>query len=142
MRERLEKYCYTKKDFILDWYSGQGAGGQHRNRHKNCLRLTHIPSGLTVSATEHRERSANQKLAFQRLKPLLANWIEEQIRKESSHTPQDTNEVVRTYNVVDNRVTDHSSGLKTDWKGIDKSLADHIEARLQSGSSDKESGRT
>ena len=40
----------TKKDFKLDWFSGSGAGGQHRNKHQNCLRLTHIPSGITVTS--------------------------------------------------------------------------------------------
>jgi protein subunit release factor A len=71
MRERIEQYCYTRKDFTLDWYSGSGAGGQHRNKHQNCLRLTHIPSGITVTAADGRDRPANLRRAFDRLRPKL-----------------------------------------------------------------------
>jgi len=31
-------------DFKVEWYSGTGAGGQHRNKHQNSVRLTHIPN--------------------------------------------------------------------------------------------------
>lgn len=37
-------------DFQLEWYSGSGAGGQHRNKHMNSARLRHIPTGLIVTA--------------------------------------------------------------------------------------------
>lgn len=57
----------TKKDFVFDWFSGTGAGGQHRNKHKNCLRLLHPASGVRVVAQEHRSRTANRKLAMERL---------------------------------------------------------------------------
>ena len=40
-------FSITKKDFKIDYFSGTGAGGQHRNRHKNCIRLTHIESNVT-----------------------------------------------------------------------------------------------
>lgn len=37
-------------DFHLEWYSGSGAGGQHRNKHMNSARLRHGPTGLVVTA--------------------------------------------------------------------------------------------
>jgi len=41
----------TKKDFKIDWYSRSGAGGQHRNKHQNCCRITHLATGLCEKGT-------------------------------------------------------------------------------------------
>lgn len=60
-------FSVTRKDFKLDWFSGKGGGGQHRNKHQNCLRLTHIESGATATGQSNKERPANQKEALQNL---------------------------------------------------------------------------
>jgi hypothetical protein len=54
-------------DFILETFSGSGAGGQNRNRKQKCVRLKHPASGVTVIATEERSLEQNKKCAFQRL---------------------------------------------------------------------------
>ncbi len=51
----------------IDYFSGSGKGGQHRNRHYNCVRIHHPLSNITVVATEHRSQHKNKKLALQRL---------------------------------------------------------------------------
>lgn len=137
-RERLDEFSYTKKDFRFDWYSGQGSGGQHRNKHQNCLRLTHLPSGITVQSADYKSRNDNIKMAFVRLRPLLEAWIKSQLG-ETEYPRSD--ELVRTYHAVDNRVTDHSSGLDTAWSNIDKDFADHILERARAGSTGKKTGR-
>ena len=60
-------FSVTKKDFIIDWYSGSGAGGQHRNKHQNCCRLKHSDSGIIITAQDSRSRKQNLTLAFNRL---------------------------------------------------------------------------
>lgn len=60
-------FSITKKDFKIDYFSGTGAGGQHRNKHQNCVRLTHIESGIMVVGQNHRTRDQNLKDAFLRL---------------------------------------------------------------------------
>ena len=57
----------TKKDLDITWYSGSGAGGQHRNKHPNCCRIHHKDSGTLVTAGEQRSRDQNLKKAFNRL---------------------------------------------------------------------------
>lgn len=52
---------------IIDYYSGTGKGGQNRNRHYNCVRIRHLPSGIIVVATEHRSQHKNRELAMARL---------------------------------------------------------------------------
>lgn len=51
-------------DFRIEWYSGTGNGGQYRNKHQNCCRLIHIPTGL-IQTANGRERLANERDAFE-----------------------------------------------------------------------------
>jgi protein subunit release factor B len=44
-----------------------GPGGQHRNRNETGVRLRHLPTGITVIATESRSRARNRKTAWRRL---------------------------------------------------------------------------
>lgn len=48
----------SDNDFRVEWFSGSGAGGQHRNKHANSCRVYHIPTGL-VEARQGRERVTN-----------------------------------------------------------------------------------
>lgn len=52
----MKELHLTKKDFKLEWFSGTGAGGQYRNKHQNCCRITHIESGLTCTGQTQRDR--------------------------------------------------------------------------------------
>ena len=67
----------TKKDFEITFFSGKGAGGQHRNKHQNCVRIHHVESGVTVTGTEQKSRMQNQKTAFRRLanNPKFLTWL-------------------------------------------------------------------
>ena len=60
-------FSITKKDFDIQFFSGTGAGGQHRNKHQNCVRLHHRDSGVTVTGQSNKSRIANQKEAFENL---------------------------------------------------------------------------
>ncbi|HNR88939.1 MAG TPA: peptide chain release factor-like protein [Spirochaetota bacterium] len=51
----------------VDYYSGTGKGGQNRNRHYNCVRLRHRPTGIIALGTEERSQRKNFALALQRL---------------------------------------------------------------------------
>lgn len=139
-RTPIPEFCYTRKDFVLDWYSGSGAGGQHRNKHQNCLRLTHIASGITVTAADGRERPANLRRAFERLRPKLEAWVRAQIGET---TYPRSHEVVRTYHEADNRVTDHASGAQIAWSELEsaKRFGYLIESRARVGATGKQSGR-
>lgn len=120
----------TKKDFKLDWFSGTGAGGQHRNKHMNCLRLTHIESGITVTAQTERDRPSNQRQAMERIAPLIVAYYHPEVQKARFNAT----ETIRTYHQPDNRVKDHASGLMLTYKEVvtDGDLSDMIEARMKS----------
>lgn len=57
-------FSVTKKDLRIDYFSGRGAGGQHRNRHRNCVRMHHPQSGATATGQSNRSRQANLREAF------------------------------------------------------------------------------
>ena len=51
---------------------GSGPGGQHRNKVATAVRAIHIPTGITVIATEHRSQHRNKQLALERLQNRLS----------------------------------------------------------------------
>ena len=67
----------TRKDFAIFYFSGRGAGGQHRNKHMNCVRITHLDSGCCAQGTESRSRERNKRRAFNRLTklPKFKAWL-------------------------------------------------------------------
>lgn len=60
-------FSVTKKDLKIDYFSGTGAGGQHRNKHQNCVRMSHPESGASSTGQSNRERGANEREAFKSL---------------------------------------------------------------------------
>jgi peptide chain release factor 1 len=60
-------FSVTKKDFEINYFSGKGAGGQHRNKHQNCVRLRHPKSGASATGQSHRERRSNLREALNNL---------------------------------------------------------------------------
>jgi protein subunit release factor B len=60
------------KDLSWEFFRASGPGGQHRNKTESGVRLTHLPTGITVTATERRSQAANRKAARQRLAQRLA----------------------------------------------------------------------
>lgn len=112
---RFPDHSWTKKDFKIDWFSGTGAGGQHRNRHQNCVRITHIESGISVTGQSHRERQRNFDDAFKRLAEQVVTWhYGENVKLRAPVTT-----VIRTYNHSENRITDHRSNSKFSYKNFE-----------------------
>lgn len=106
---------YTKKDFDIQWFSGTGAGGQHRNKHQNCVRIVHKDSGITTTGQNHRSRVQNFKEAFNEMGVQLKNeYYPDTVKERAPMT-----DVVRTYNIPDNRVIDHKTGVKTSYSDMD-----------------------
>jgi hypothetical protein len=63
----------------MDQYRGSGPGGQKRNKTSNAVRLTHLPTGLHVTATESRSLSDNKLHAIRRLRVRMAADLREPI---------------------------------------------------------------
>lgn len=93
-----------KSDLKITTYRGSGPGGQNRNKRDTCVRMKHLPTGVTVTAEEARTQGKNKELAFRRLAALLVPMM----KMASEDRPERTisTEVVRTYRATDNLVRD------------------------------------
>ena len=55
----------------VDTFRAGGQGGQHQNKTESGVRLTHLPTGLVVTARESRSQFKNRKVALARLRTAL-----------------------------------------------------------------------
>lgn len=110
-------YSTNKADFQVTWFSGTGCGGQHRNKHQNCCRLLHLPTGLTTVGQRQRSREQNFKDAFGRLATKIVSTVIDSTNKRG-----DDETVIRTYHQPDNRVKDVASGITMSYRAIVEKL--------------------
>lgn len=115
MTHLIPTLALNRKDFKIDWFSGKGSGGQHRNKHQNCCRITHLETGMKAIGQSHKERPPNQKEAFEKLSRRLISYY---CVLDSVHVSEPSSERVRTYNAVDNVVRDHASGLEQTYRDV------------------------
>jgi len=80
-------FSLTKKDFDIQWFSGTGAGGQHRNKHQNCCRMTHIASGAKATGQSNKDRLANQREAFRSIQEnsKFKMWFNQKVMESLSN---------------------------------------------------------
>ena len=62
-----------------DQFRGSGPGGQKRNKTNNAVRLTHTPTGISVTAGESRSLQENKLYALRRLRLKLAADLREPV---------------------------------------------------------------
>lgn len=67
----------------VETFRAGGPGGQHQNKAESGVRLTHEPTGISVTARESRSQHRNRKRALARLRAAL----EERMRPETPRIP-------------------------------------------------------
>ncbi len=76
-----------KRQVVVETYRSSGPGGQRKNKTETAVRLRHLPSGITVIATEYRSQAQNRKLAFERLARRLAKLNQPKRRRVATSVP-------------------------------------------------------
>ena len=101
------------EDLRFDVFRSSGAGGQHVNTTDSAVRVTHIPSGVSVASQQEKSQHRNKEIA---LRILYARLLEHKQQTEAAKLAADKrsqvgtgdrSERIRTYNFPQNRVTDH-----------------------------------
>jgi peptide chain release factor 1 len=108
----VQQFSISDKDLRIEWYSGTGAGGQHRNKKQNSCRLTHIPTGV-VSTAQCRSRESSYDEAFKSLKLKVESAANQERSNTVAHDRKlqvgsgQRGDKIRTYRFQDDTVCDH-----------------------------------
>ena len=62
---------WSEADLKIEAFRSSGPGGQHANKTSSAVRVTHLPSGMSVVAQEERSQARNRGLALARLDQLF-----------------------------------------------------------------------
>ena len=104
-------------DLRIDVFRAGGPGGQSVNTTDSAVRITHIPTGLSVSQqdekSQHKNKAKGMKILRSRLYELERSRIDQERSKDrkSKIGTGDRSERIRTYNFPQGRVTDHRINL-------------------------------
>jgi peptide chain release factor 1 len=131
-----EEVEISQNDLRIDVYRSSGPGGQSVNTTDSAVRITHLPTGITVAMQNEKSQLQNREAAMRVLRARILAAQQEALEAELSAARKsqvksvDRSERIRTYNFPENRIADHRTGYKA--YNLDQVMDGALEPVVQS----------
>lgn len=89
-----DKYAYDDKDLRIDYFHSSGAGGQNINKVETAVRVTHLPSGISVVCQDERSQLKNKRRALQNMRDKL---MQKQAKEQEKAIAAQRADIEKTY---------------------------------------------
>lgn len=132
-------------ELTIETHRASGAGGQHINKTDSAVRITHIPTGISVNCQDGRSQIANRETALKLIRSRVYEELKARKEAEKGEIRRsivgtgDRSEKIRTYNYPQNRVTDHRIGLTINQldRIVEGKLNDIVEALIENDAKER-----
>lgn len=124
------------REIKVEFFRSSGPGGQNVNKRETAVRITHLPTGISVESQTERGQQTNREFAMNILRARLLQQTqqttknEQQARRRAQIGSAERSEKIRTYNISQNRLTDHR--IKKSWHNLDDIMAGQLDKVLSS----------